>query len=67
MIISDILHAESIGDFSWYRAGLCNLFVTFKAVSEPAPTGYGKLFKNLTVNCQLSTVNYLLIVLQPNF
>ncbi|NJM61403.1 MAG: hypothetical protein HC849_16315 [Oscillatoriales cyanobacterium RU_3_3] len=39
------------------------MFVTFKAVSEPAPTGYGKLFKNLTVNCQLSTI-YLLFCSQ---
>jgi hypothetical protein len=26
------------GDFLWGRAGLFNLFVSFKAVGEPAPT-----------------------------
>jgi hypothetical protein len=46
------------------RAGLFNLFVSIKALGEPAPCIYRFLILSTvncllsTVNCQLSTVNY---------
>jgi large subunit ribosomal protein L28 len=47
-VTSEILQQCQQGDFSWGRAGLFNLFASFKAVGEPAPTGPTRMVPDLS-------------------
>ena len=39
-VVTEMLHQYQSGAFLWVGAGLFNLSVPFKAVGEPAPTGF---------------------------
>jgi hypothetical protein len=45
---NQILQQCQQGDFSWGRAGLFNLFASFKAVGEPAPTGPTRMVQDVS-------------------